>query len=82
MKFLLLIALLGFVVLFVAGVVAPRRSRSIEESWSRMFRRGEDKSDDRAGRVGDATNTALEKVLSGGETSARAGRSVRGKVDD
>ena len=81
MKLLLLVALLAFVVLFVAGMVSPRGSRRMQDGWSRLFRRGEHTSDERAGAVGDATNTTLEKVRRGGEASARAGRSVRGKAD-
>ena len=81
MKFLLLLVLVVFVVLFVAGVLVPRASRRMQGGFGRLMRRGEDKADDSAGKVGDATNSTLGAVRRGADTSAEAGRNVRDKLD-
>ena len=81
MKLLLLLVLVVFVVLFVAGVLVPRASRRMQGGFGRLVRRGEEKTDDSGGRVGDATNSTLGAVRRGADTSAEAGRDVRDKLE-
>jgi hypothetical protein len=76
MKLLLLGALVFCIVLFVLGVIAPRRSRRAQQWAGRLFRRAERGSDHSAGRLGDATKTSLKKARGATEGSAEAGRSV------
>jgi hypothetical protein len=77
---LVLVGLLFCVVLFIAGFVAPRRSRRFQRAIDRFLRRGERKSDRSAGRVGDWTEASLEKVRRIGDKSADAGRATRDKL--
>ena len=81
MKFLLLLVLVVFVVLFVAGVLVPRASRRMQGGFSRLVQRGEQKTEDNAGKMGDATNSTLGAVRRGADTSASAGRDVRDKLE-
>ena len=80
MKLLLLLVLVFFVMLFVAGVVAPHASRRLQDRFGRLMRRGEHKTEDSGGRVGEATNSALGAVRRGADTSAEAGRDIRGNL--
>lgn len=73
---LILLGLLLCVVLFFAGLLFPRRSRKLQEKVGKYLRRGERKGDERAGKLGDATNTALKKTRKATEHSADAGRAV------
>jgi hypothetical protein len=75
-KTLTLTALLC-VVLFLAGLIAPRRSRRLQERIDRLLRRGEDKANRNAGKVGDAQAKSLNVVRRAGDKSADAGRSLR-----
>ena len=76
MKTLTLSALLC-VVLFVAGFIAPRRSRRLQARIDRLLRRGESAGNRNAGKVGDAQAKSLEVIRRAGDKSARAGRSAR-----
>jgi hypothetical protein len=76
----LLLGLVFCAVLFVAGFVAPKRSRRLQKGMDRILRKGERKSDRSAGRLGDWTEASLEKVRRVGDKSAEAGRSVRKKL--
>ena len=78
MKALLLVVILAIVcvVLFIAGVISPRRSRRMQDGVDRLSLRGEDKSDRRAGRFGDVTRKSLEKMRGGADASAEKGREV------
>ena len=80
MKLVLLLVLVLFVVLFVAGVLAPRASRRMQDGFTGLMSRGEEKTEDSGGMVGDATNSALGSVRRGAAGSAEAGRDVRGKL--
>jgi hypothetical protein len=77
-KALILIVLLAVVcvVLFIAGVISPRRSRRMQEGVDRLSRWGEDKGDRRAGRFGDVSRKSLKKMRGGADASARKGREV------
>ena len=82
MKALLIILVLVIVciVLFLTGVIAPNRSRKMQSSVDELSRKGEAKSNRSAGRVGDATQTALEKARGAADASAEAGRQVNDKI--
>ena len=79
MKALLLIIVIC-VVMFTAGLVAPGKSRSFQQRFSRLLHRGERKSSRNAGRVGDASQKSLKLSRRAGEKSARAGRDARRKL--
>ena len=82
MKVLLLVAVLVIVcvVLFVVGVISPRRSRRMQRSVDRASRKGEDKSDRNAGRLGDANRKMLEKMRHAADASAEGGRKVHDRL--
>ena len=76
----LLLGIVFCLVLFVAGLVAPRRSRRLQKAMDRFLRKGERRSDRSAGRVGDWTETSLKKVRHAGDKSADAGRALRERL--
>ena len=80
-KLVLLVVLVVFVVLFVVGVLAPRFSRRMQGGFSGLIRRGERKSDENAGKLGDATNSTLGGVRRAADSSAEAGRNVHDKLE-
>lgn len=82
MKALLVIVvlLLVCVVLFVLGVFSPSKSRRMERWVDKLSKKGENKGDKNAGRVGDMTSVALEKARSAADASGRGGRQVNQKV--
>jgi hypothetical protein len=79
MKLVLLGALMC-IALFIAGLVAPRRSRRLQGRVNRTLRRGERKADRSASRVGNWTRDSLETARHAGDKSARAGRKSRDKL--
>jgi hypothetical protein len=68
------------IVLFLVGLFSPRRSRRLQGAVDDISRKGEGKSDERAGRLGDVTRDALEKARGAADASARAGRRVNKRV--
>jgi gas vesicle protein len=83
MKLLLPLILVGVIVclvLFIAALLSPPRSHRLQEFTGRWFRKGEDKSDESAGRMGDMTREALGITRRATETSADAGREIHEKV--
>jgi hypothetical protein len=68
------------IVLFFAGVVAPRRSKRLQAWYDRVHRRGEQKSGEKAGKLGDMTEKSLRQSRRAGDRSAEAGRKVREKM--
>jgi hypothetical protein len=68
------------IVLFVAGVVVPRRSRRLQGWYDRLLRRGEHKGDRKAAKLGDMTETSLRGARRAGDASARAGRKTGDKL--
>ncbi|MDQ3933159.1 MAG: DUF6411 family protein [Actinomycetota bacterium] len=67
-------------VLFVVGLVAPRQSKRLQRGLGRQLRRGEDKGDRKAGRLGDWTETAIRWARKISERSAEGGRKLRRKL--
>lgn len=63
-------------VIFVIAVVSPRKAKKVKRCSDRLFKKGERKSDEKAGRLGDATQKALEKTRHAVDKSSRAGTKV------
>ena len=82
MKALILavVVVVACLVLFLMGVIAPKRSRNAQKTVDRLARKGEVKADRNAGRLGDATQAMLEKSREAADASARAGRRLRGET--
>jgi len=80
MRVLLPVFLLVLIGLFVMGVVVPRRSRRAQAWIERQLAKGERKSDESAGRLGDLTATGLELMRKASGASAEAGRSAHDKI--
>jgi hypothetical protein len=74
------LGLLFCAVLFVAGLVAPKRSRQLQRKIARFLRRGERKSGENAGKAGDLSRKTLKLVRRGSDESAEAGRGLREKM--
>jgi hypothetical protein len=64
------------VVLFVAGIFRPRRSRRMQGGLDRLTRSGEQKSKRRAGTLGDLTGSALTWMRKAVDKSAEKGRAL------
>jgi hypothetical protein len=75
-RVLLLLVVLFCIVLFVAAVVAPRRSQRLQGWYDRLLRRGERKGDRNAGKLGDLTEAGLKGARRMGDASAETGRKV------
>jgi hypothetical protein len=80
MRILLLLVVLFCIVLFFAGLIAPRRSRRLQRWYDRVLRRGERKGDESAGKLGDLTEQSLKAGRRAGDKSAEAGRTLRRKL--
>jgi hypothetical protein len=68
------------VVLFFAGLIAPRRSKRLQAWYDRVLRRGERKSAENAGKVGDLTGKGLRRGRRAGDRSAETGRKLHQKL--
>ncbi len=68
------------VVLFVAGVFRPGRSRRMQDGVDRASMKAEEKSDRRAGPFGDLTESSLRVARRTADTSAEAGRKANDKL--
>ena len=79
MKGLLLVGI-ACIVLFFAGLFSPLRSKRLQAWYDRTLRRGERKSGDSAGKVGDLTEKSLRGGRQAGDRSAEAGRKLRQKL--
>ena len=80
MRVILPLLVVFVLVLFVAGLVSPRRSKRLQRRLSRILRRGEETSERRAGRLGDWTETAIRLVRKLTDKSAEMGRKLRCKL--
>ena len=80
MRILLVLVVLFCIVLFFAGLIAPRRSKRLQAWYDRVLRRGERKGDENAGKLGDLTEKSLKASRRAGDKSARAGRKLRNKL--
>ena len=77
---LAIVVLVACILLFLAGVIAPKRSRKIQKSVDRFARKGEEKANHNAGKLGDATQAMLKKSREAADASARTGRRLRGET--
>ena len=77
MRVVVVLVVLMFVVLFTAAVIAPRRSRRLEEWMDDRLEHIEDRGDDRAGRLGDWTAKTLNWTRRGNRKVAETGRRTR-----
>ena len=80
MRILLVLIVFVCIVLFLAGVLAPERSKKMQAWVARKLRRGERRGDEEAGKLGDATNTMLEKSRQATDKSAEGGRAVHDRA--
>ncbi|MDQ4005983.1 MAG: DUF6411 family protein [Actinomycetota bacterium] len=78
MKVLLLVGLLAVVcvVLFVTGIISPKRSRTMQRSVDRLARKGERKGDRNAGRLGNLSRSGLAAMRRAANRSGRRGRKI------
>jgi hypothetical protein len=77
MRILLPLGALTLVVLFVIGVVAPRRSHRVERWIDERVERAEASSAHRAGRLGDWTAKSLDLFRRAGDKALEVGRRLR-----
>lgn len=77
---LALVLVVVCVVLFIAGAVSPSRSRRMQDAVDRVSLNGEEKGDRRAGKLGDATETALRKSRAAADASAHKGRKLHDRI--
>ncbi len=76
----IVIVLAVCVLLFVTGVFSPTRSKRMQAKVDELSMKAENKSDENAGKLGDATRAGLERSRAAADASARAGRRVHDKV--
>ena len=69
------------IVVFVVGLVAPRKSRRMQAVRDRLLKRGERKGDRNAGIAGDAAKGGLKAIRRAGDRTAETGRALHHKVD-
>ena len=77
---LIVVSAVVCIVLFVAGVISPARSRRWQSFTGGWFRKAERKGDESGGRVGDMTREALGLTRRATEASARRGRDLHAKL--
>jgi hypothetical protein len=82
MKTLLLIVLAAVVcvVLFVVGIFLPARSRRMQEGVDRLSRKGERKSEEKAGPFRGITRSGLRFLRGAADKSAQKGREIHHKT--
>lgn len=80
MRILVPLVLLSLVVLFVTGVVAPRRSWRLQGWIDRRLERGQEKGGRSAGRVGNWTAKTLAFTQRAADKTTQAGRRVRDRL--
>ena len=68
------------VVLFFTGVLRPGRSRRMQGGVDNLSMKGEEKSDQSAGPVGDATESSLRVARKAVDKSAEKGREAHDKL--
>jgi hypothetical protein len=72
------ILILGTIVLFLSGLIAPRRSKRLERWIDGRLRKGRRKGDKKAGRIGDWTAKSLWYGQRLADGALDVGRRVRG----
>lgn len=70
------------VVLFIAGMFRPGRSRRMQDGVARASMKAEAKSDRTAGPFGDATESSLRAARKTVDKSAEAGRETHDKLTE
>jgi hypothetical protein len=82
MKALVLLGVLVVIcaVLFLVGAFSPRRSRRMEKGFDRVALKAEEKSEDKGGRLGDATERGVDLMRRAADTSAEKGREAHQKL--
>ena len=76
----LLLVVIAMIVLFFAGLIAPRRSKRLERWIDSRLREGRRKSNRNAGRIGDWTAKSLAWGQRLADGALAAGRRVRSKL--
>ena len=77
---LLVVVAVVCVVLFVTGVFSPRASRRLQTKSSGLAQKGENRSEKRAGKLGDVASKSLRKARHATDRSADKGREVHKKI--
>jgi hypothetical protein len=72
--------ILGTIVLFLAALIAPRRSKRLQRWIKQRMQKGERKANRNAGRLGDWTAKSLDWGQSWVDKVMRGGRKTRGKL--
>ena len=84
MRLLLPVIALGVIILcitlFFEGLVGAGDGHAAERRMKHWFRRGERKTGENGGRLGDWTRRFLAWVRRLGQKSAASGRRLRGKI--
>ncbi len=82
MKLLILVLAIAFVcaVLFVAGMISPRRSRRLQDRNDQVVGKVEREGREKAGRLGDFTSKALRKSRHAADQSAVKGRQIHREI--
>lgn len=78
MKVVLVIAVLAVVcvILFVTGLFSPSKSRRMQSRTEGLARKGQDKGEHTAGRMGDMVSSTLKKSRKAAGRSAEKGREL------
>ncbi len=74
------VVLLVCLVLFLAGVIRPGRSRRMQDGVDRASGKAEQKSDQGGGVFGDVTESSLRAARKTADRSAEAGRHAHDKL--
>lgn len=80
MRLLLPLLVIVCLVVFVVGLVSPRRGRRAQNAVAKPLRKAEGKGDRNAGRLGDFFRATTRLGRRAVEKSGRAGRWVHDKV--
>jgi di/tricarboxylate transporter len=70
----------GLVVLFAAGLIAPRKSVRLQRWMDDRLEEGQERSDRRWGKLGDWLATSLGWLQRAGDATAEAGRRLRERL--
>jgi hypothetical protein len=79
-RLLLPLLLIGLVLLFVAGVVAPRKSKRLQGWVDERLESGQQKGERSAGRVGNWTAQMLSFAQRAADRTSQAGRRLRDRL--
>ncbi|HEX8100231.1 MAG TPA: hypothetical protein VF660_08535 [Actinomycetota bacterium] len=77
---ILVVGIVVCIVLFIAGLFRPGRSRRMQGGVDRASIKGEEKSSQTAGPFGDATASTLRIGRKAADKSAEKGRETHGKL--